>query len=47
VGGAGGGPERSAAMYGMMGALPDRSDLNEAVLDIVEQFTLPQDGAAE
>ncbi len=47
VGGASGGPERSAAMYGMMGALPNRADLNEAVLDIVEQFTLPQDRAAE
>ncbi len=33
---------RSAAMYGMMGTLPNRGDLHEVVLDLVEQFTLPQ-----
>jgi hypothetical protein len=36
-------PKRSAAMYGMMGSLPNRGDLKEVVLDLVEQFTLPQD----
>lgn len=35
-------PERSAAMYGMMGSLPNRGDLKEVVLDLVEQFTDPQ-----
>lgn len=32
---------RSAAMYGMMGILPNRGDLKEVVLDLVEQFTSP------
>jgi sphinganine-1-phosphate aldolase len=36
-------PERSAAMYGMMGSLPNRGDIKEMVLDIVEQFTVPQE----
>ncbi len=36
-------PQRSAAMYGMMGTLPNRGDLKELVLDLVEQFTEPQD----
>ncbi len=35
-------PERSAPMYGMMGSLPNRGDLKELVLDLVEQFTEPQ-----
>jgi glutamate/tyrosine decarboxylase-like PLP-dependent enzyme len=41
---AGGGalPERSAAMYGMMGTLPNRGDLKELVLDLVEGFTEQQ-----
>ncbi|MBV9792041.1 MAG: hypothetical protein JOZ51_27900, partial [Chloroflexi bacterium] len=34
--------QRSAAMYGMMGSLPNRGDLRELVLDLVEQFTVPQ-----
>lgn len=34
-------PQRSAAMYGMMGALPNRGDLKELVLDLVESFTTP------
>lgn len=44
--GAGGGevPSRSAAMYGMMGTLPNRGDLHEVVLDLVEQFTELQKG---
>jgi hypothetical protein len=29
-------------MYGMMGTLPNRGDLKELVLDLVEGFTLPQ-----
>ena len=35
-------PQRSAAMYGMMGTLPNRGDLRELVLDLVESFTEPQ-----
>ncbi len=34
---------RSAAMYGMMGSLPNRGDLSEVVLDLVEEFTRPQE----
>ncbi|MBI5030401.1 MAG: aspartate aminotransferase family protein [Chloroflexi bacterium] len=34
-------PQRSAAMYGMMGTLPNRGDLKELVLDLVEGFTTP------
>jgi len=41
LGGSGGLPERSAPMYGMMGALPNRGDLRELVLDLVEGFTAP------
>jgi len=41
-GGGDGLPQRSAAMYGMMGTLPNRGDLKELVLDLVEGFTLPQ-----
>jgi hypothetical protein len=41
-GGGTGLPQRSAAMYGMMGTLPNRGDLKELVLDLVEGFTLPQ-----
>jgi sphinganine-1-phosphate aldolase len=32
-------PKRSAAMYGMMESLPNRGDVRELVLDLVEQFT--------
>lgn len=35
-------PQRSAPMYGMMGTLPNRGDLKELVLDLVEQFTTHQ-----
>lgn len=42
-GGGTGLPQRSAAMYGMLGSLPNRGDLREIVLDLVEQFTLPQE----
>jgi hypothetical protein len=41
LGGEAGLPQRSAAMYGMMGALPNRGDLRELVLDLVESFTTP------
>ena len=41
-GGGDGLPERSAAMYGMMGTLPNRGDLHELVLDLLEGFTEPQ-----
>ena len=41
-GGNAGLPQRSAAMYGMMGSLPNRGDLQEVVLDLVEQFTEAQ-----
>ncbi len=39
MGGEGGVPERSAAMYGIMGSLPNRGDLQAVVLDLVEGFT--------
>ncbi len=40
-GDSGGIPQRSAAMYGMMGTLPNRGDIREVVLDLLEQFTRP------
>ncbi len=42
LGGGGGLPERRAPMYGIMGALPNRGDLKELVLDLVEGFTEPE-----
>jgi glutamate/tyrosine decarboxylase-like PLP-dependent enzyme len=42
LGGGEGLPQRSAAMYGMMGTLPNRGDLHELVLDLVESFTEPR-----
>jgi glutamate/tyrosine decarboxylase-like PLP-dependent enzyme len=36
-------PTRSAPMYGMMATLPNRGDVKELVLDVVEQFTEPQE----
>ncbi len=38
--------ERSAAMYGMLGSLPNRGDLHEVVLDLVEQFTEAEEKTA-
>jgi hypothetical protein len=32
-------PQRSAAMYGMMAVLPNRGDLREMVLDVLEGMT--------
>jgi hypothetical protein len=31
-------PKRSAAMYGMMGTLPNRSDLKTLVLELLDQM---------
>lgn len=43
IGGEGPSPHgRSAALYGMMGTLPNRGDLSELVLDLLEGFTEPQ-----
>lgn len=40
VGGEGGGlPGRTAPMYGMIGTLPNRGDLRELVLDLIDQMT--------
>lgn len=36
---------RSAAMYGLMGSLPNRGDLREVVLDLLSSFTEPQSTA--
>jgi len=42
LGGGGAGlPERSAAMYGMLGTLPNRGDMTELVLDLLDQMTRP------
>ncbi|MCB1326000.1 MAG: aspartate aminotransferase family protein [Spirochaetales bacterium] len=36
-------PKRTAAMYGMMGSLPDRGEIKDLVLDLVSGFTdLPE-----
>jgi len=32
-------PQRSAAMYGMMASLPNRGDLTELVLDVLDHLT--------
>jgi len=32
-------PQRSAAMYGMMASLPNKGDLDELVLDVLDQLT--------
>lgn len=32
-------PKRSAAMYGMMGSLPNQGDLHDVVMELVEGFT--------
>lgn len=31
-------PQRSAAMYGMMGTLPNRGDMKELVLDLLDKL---------
>jgi glutamate/tyrosine decarboxylase-like PLP-dependent enzyme len=40
-------PQRSAAMYGMMASLPNRGDLNELVLDILDQLTETEEATSE
>lgn len=35
-------PKRSAAMYGMMGSLPNRGDLSELVMDFLDKLTTPR-----
>jgi glutamate/tyrosine decarboxylase-like PLP-dependent enzyme len=40
-------PKRSAAMYGMMASLPNRGDLNEIVLDILDQLTQAEEASPE
>ncbi|HSM69898.1 MAG TPA: aspartate aminotransferase family protein [Xanthomonadales bacterium] len=37
-------PQRSAAMYGMMGSLPNRGDLREVVVDLLEEMTTMRSG---
>ena len=39
LGQGGGLPQRSAAMYGMMASLPNRGDVNEIVLDLLDGLT--------
>ncbi len=36
-------PQRSAAIYGMMATLPNRGDVDELVLDLLDQLSRPQD----
>jgi glutamate/tyrosine decarboxylase-like PLP-dependent enzyme len=36
-------PQRSAAMYGMMASLPNRGDLTELVLDVLDHLTRLED----
>jgi sphinganine-1-phosphate aldolase len=40
-------PQRSAAMYGMMASLPNRGDLNELVLDILDELTQSEETGPE
>lgn len=40
-------PTRSAAMYGMMASLPNKGDLNEFVLDLLDSMTRPQAAMSE
>lgn len=39
-------PQRSAAMYGMMASLPNRGDVNEIVLDLLDGLTRVEDKSA-
>ena len=41
-GGEAGQAQRSAALYGMIGSLPNRGDLRELALDLLQSFTNPQ-----
>lgn len=41
-------PKRSAAMYGMMGSLPNRGDVKDLVQDFMDQlYTVPEDAIDE
>jgi glutamate/tyrosine decarboxylase-like PLP-dependent enzyme len=37
-------PQRAAPMYGLMGTLPQRKDVREAVLDLLDQLFRPPEG---
>ena len=39
LGGGGGLPSKMAPMYGLMGSLPNRGDLKEMVLDLLDGMT--------
>ena len=41
------GKGRSAAMYGLIGTLPNRGDVHELVLDMLEQLTRPDEPTVE
>lgn len=44
VGGSGSGlPSRSAPLYGLIGSLPNRGDINELVLDMLDRLTRPEE----
>ncbi|MGB8645988.1 MAG: aspartate aminotransferase family protein [Anaerolineae bacterium] len=47
MGKGGGLPTRSAAMYGMMASLPNRGDVNEIVLDLLDGMTRVEDRAPD
>ena len=36
-------PQRSAPIYGMMGTLPNRADIHELVLDLIDKMTRLED----
>jgi glutamate/tyrosine decarboxylase-like PLP-dependent enzyme len=42
MGGGDGPPKRTAAMYGMMGALPNKGDLDELILDMLDGLNKPE-----
>jgi sphinganine-1-phosphate aldolase len=46
LGSGGGLPQRSAAMYGMMAALPNRGDLETLVIDALDRMTRPDEAPA-
>lgn len=43
IGGGGGLPQKSAAMYGMMATLPNRGDLETLVIDALDRMTRPEE----
>lgn len=42
MGGGDGPPKRTAAMYGMMGALPNKGDIDELILDMLDGLNKPE-----